>query len=273
VANGADLYGRAGTAWSIRLGGTHFHPGGEDGTVALAALAARQGFGNLPLIADIGCGIGGPARYLARRFCADVIGIDIAGPLLERAHQDARAEEAWLRCGFVRADALALPFADGSLPALWSLGTLSHIDQGVALAEIARVAAPGAQFALADWVAAGDPGEDARTAAREALGIRLLSLETYRDVLRRAGFSILAEEVEAPPEASPRASRDEHAWQTQFALRFGVGALHTELTRSRTWATALRAAQASTWRCVAARRAASSRFPVPSSQGINPGGG
>jgi len=243
-------------AWSVRLGGTHFHSGGEDGTVALAALAARHGFGSAPVIADIGCGIGGPARYLARRFGADVIGIDIAGPLLGRAHQDARAEEVWLRCGFVRADALALPFADGSVPALWSLAALSHIDQELALAEIARVAAPGALFALADWVAPVDPGDDVREAARAALGIHLLSLDAYREAIQRAGFVIVAEELEAPPEVSPRAPSDEQAWQTQFAVRFGVGALHAELVRSRTWAAAHRDARARTWRCVAARRAA-----------------
>jgi len=271
VGNDTSLYGRAGTAWSIRLGGTHFHPGGEDGTVALAALAARHGFGTEPVIADIGCGIGGPARYLARRFGASVIGIDIAGPLLARAHQDARAEELWLRCGFVRADALALPFADGSLSALWSVAALSHVEQAAAFAECARVAAPGALFAIADWVAPGDPGDDGREAAWAALGLRLLSLDAYRDALQRAGFTIVAEEMEPPAQASPRALADEHAWQTQFALRYGVGALQAELVRSRTWAALVRETGMATWR-VAVRRDASSRFPVPSSQGINPGG-
>ena len=36
------LYGRAGNAWSTRLGGDHFHPGGEAATAALLTAAGSN---------------------------------------------------------------------------------------------------------------------------------------------------------------------------------------------------------------------------------------
>ena len=43
-------------------------------------------------ILDIGCGIGGPAREMALTHGAEVVGIDLEGPLVERAVADAAAK-------------------------------------------------------------------------------------------------------------------------------------------------------------------------------------
>src|SRR5262245_45852734 len=60
----------------------HFHARGFPATVELAD--------QLPIkigqhILDIGCGIGGPARYIARRFNCRVSGVDITPPFVEAA--------------------------------------------------------------------------------------------------------------------------------------------------------------------------------------------
>jgi ubiquinone/menaquinone biosynthesis C-methylase UbiE len=100
--------------------------------------APRFGFGAVPFVLDVGCGAGGPARTLARRLGTDVVGVDVGGELLRRAHAAARADELWLRCGFVRATVMSLPFADASVPALWSVGALVHAEVAAALTEVAR---------------------------------------------------------------------------------------------------------------------------------------
>ena len=41
-------------------------------------------------ILDIGCGIGGPAIEMATTHGAEVIGIDLESPLIERAQQNGR---------------------------------------------------------------------------------------------------------------------------------------------------------------------------------------
>ena len=62
----------------------HFHARGFPATVDLAdALPIQRGHH----IVDIGCGIGGPARYLAKRFGCRVSGVDITQPFVEAANK------------------------------------------------------------------------------------------------------------------------------------------------------------------------------------------
>lgn len=247
------LYSRAGNAWSTRLGGDHFHPGGEAATATLLTAARGFGFGAVPFVLDVGCGVGGPARTLARRLGTDVVGVDVGGELLRRAHAAARADELWLRCAFVRATVTGLPFADASVPALWSIGALGHVGVAASLVELARVAAPGALFALADWVCAEDMTDDDRANVAR-LEYRLIPRDAYQAALERAGFAVLLAEPEPPPEPLATAPRDEHAWQTQFLLRFGPAALHAELTRSRAWSSLVQRERVAHWRFIARRR-------------------
>src|SRR3712207_4634915 len=60
----------------------HFHARGFPATVELAdRLPIKPG----DHLLDIGCGLGGPARYLAQRFDCRVTGIDIAEPFVDAA--------------------------------------------------------------------------------------------------------------------------------------------------------------------------------------------
>src|SRR5207249_5204103 len=84
-----------------------FHVGGIDSTKELAAqMELRKGMGLL----DVGCGIGGPARYFAEEAGCKVTGIDlteefvqVATALTRRVKLDAAAE-------FRQGSALKLPF-------------------------------------------------------------------------------------------------------------------------------------------------------------------
>lgn len=247
------LYSPAGTAWSLRLGGPHFHPGGEDGTVALASLARGFGFGAADPILDLGSGLGAPGRYLARRFGAAVIGVDIDAANLRRAHASARDEQLWLRNACVRATALRLPFATGTVRALWSVDMLSHLPHAAVLAEAARVAEPGALFVLADWTATASLSTADHTLALDAMAFDVLQPEVYRALIERAGFEVLHAELD-PGRSDALPARDEHAWQEQYLLRFGPAALHAELERSRTWSRLAGGGHIAHWRCIARRR-------------------
>jgi SAM-dependent methyltransferase len=89
-------------------------------------------------LVDVGCGTGAYAAALAD-LGWDVTGVDVSEDMLARAR--ARGVRV------VRADALALPFADSFFDAAVSLWTHTDVgDFGAALREIARVLRPEAPF-------------------------------------------------------------------------------------------------------------------------------
>jgi SAM-dependent methyltransferase len=70
------------------------------------------------------------------------LGVDISLDVVREAAAVLRAH----RPGFARADVRALPFRDGSVDLVYSMGTIEHFpDYAVAVREIHRVLAPGGQ--------------------------------------------------------------------------------------------------------------------------------
>ena len=65
-------------------------------------------------VKDIGCGIGGPAFEMAQTFNAEVVGIDLEAPLIERAVNAAERKSLSDRCTFETVEAGPLTFADES---------------------------------------------------------------------------------------------------------------------------------------------------------------
>src|SRR6202042_691408 len=81
-------------------------------------------------------------------------GVDSAPRLLEVARQ--RALSLTVEAEFLQGDLLELPVADGSADVVISVfGLIFAPDPARALAEVARVAAPGARVLLSAWIPAG----------------------------------------------------------------------------------------------------------------------
>jgi 2-polyprenyl-6-hydroxyphenyl methylase/3-demethylubiquinone-9 3-methyltransferase len=93
---------------------------------------------------DVGCGGGLLAEELARLGCV-VTGVDLSEPSLAVAR--AHAVRSGLAITYVAALAERLPFADASFRLVSCCDVLEHLDDpDAALAEIARVLAPGGVF-------------------------------------------------------------------------------------------------------------------------------
>ena len=112
-------------------------------------------------VLDIGCGIGGPARFAASRFGATVTGVDLTESYVETA----RALTEWVgladQVTFEVADATGLPFADQSFDAAIQLHVGMNVADKVAMfTEAARVLRPGSRFALYDLMTTGQPSPD-----------------------------------------------------------------------------------------------------------------
>ena len=98
-------------------------------------------------VLDVGCGIGGPQRALARKFGASIVGLNINEYQLGKC--SAYNSEAGLDhlCSVLHGDFLNIPAEDGSFDAAYHIEALCHApDKTAAHAEIFRVLRPGAVF-------------------------------------------------------------------------------------------------------------------------------
>ena len=144
-------------------------------------------------ILDVGSGIGGPARYLARRFGCRVTGIDLTPEFCEVARHLTRLLQMDDTVGFELGNALAMPFADATFDGAYSMNVSMNIaDKDAFYREIRRVLKPGGWLMLSE-IAKG-PGADpdyptpwARTAETSFLA----TPEDTRRALEAAGFEIV----------------------------------------------------------------------------------
>jgi SAM-dependent methyltransferase len=126
-----------------------FHALGRRGT---AALADAAGLAADEKVLDVGCGIGGPARFLTRRRGCRVTGIDLTPEFVEVARELCARTGVDVR--IERADALSLPFADASFDVVWTQHVSMNIaDKPAFYRELRRVARPGGRLAFFDAVA------------------------------------------------------------------------------------------------------------------------
>lgn len=100
-------------------------------------------------VLDVGCGTGHLAATVAARSPrARIDAVDLADAYL--AHAQAQYPEP--RIHFAHGDACALPFADGGFDAVLSMLVLHFVPRtAAAVAEMRRVAEPGARVAAAVW--------------------------------------------------------------------------------------------------------------------------
>ena len=105
-------------------------------------------------VLDLGCGIGGPARRLARLVRCEVLGIDVLEPVVRAA----RARGSPVRYVVGRAE--AVPLDDATVDRVWILGALAHfVDLERCLSEVARVLRPGGLVAATEalWTGRDEP--------------------------------------------------------------------------------------------------------------------
>lgn len=98
---------------------------------------------------DVGCGIGGSSRILAKDYNFDVTGVTISPQQVKRA-QELTPEG--VEAKFLVDDAMALSFPDASFDVVWSVEAGPHMpDKAVFAQELLRVLKPGGILVVADW--------------------------------------------------------------------------------------------------------------------------
>lgn len=200
VRNVYDGFGRIyGSAWGPNIHYGYWENDADDSSVEVATdrltdvmisgLAAQPG----QRVLDIGCGIGYPAQRLVRTCEVDVVGITISHVQVAEATELAAAAGLADRATFRFADAMDMPFPDGSFDAAWAFESMWHMpDRGQVLSEAARVLRPGGRLAIADVIQRGPVSPEGREVldhVSEYYGVRALgTVDEYRTALAANGF-------------------------------------------------------------------------------------
>jgi cyclopropane fatty-acyl-phospholipid synthase-like methyltransferase len=118
----------------------------------LAALAAPYGELRTGMrVLDVGCGVGGPGRFLADRYGCRVTGIDILPERVKAAQALTKLTGLAGRISYRQADATALPFRDATFHQVWMLDASVHVRDKTALfGELARMLRKGGLLVLHD---------------------------------------------------------------------------------------------------------------------------
>ncbi len=126
----------------------HFHARGFPATVDLADRLPVESDHHL---LDIGCGIGGPARYFAQRFGCKVSGVDITGPFVEAANKLTALLGMGDQVVIEQGVGEQLPFGDGSFDGAYAQHvTMNVADRERFFGEAWRAPKPGGFFALTE---------------------------------------------------------------------------------------------------------------------------
>ena len=144
---------------------------------------------------DLGCGMGGPALWVARATGARLVGVDLSPVAVEQANARAAelglAAQAHFVVGSLDESGLPANSADGAM----SEDALQYApDKEALMAEAARILRPGGRLVCTTYEC--DPE---RAAKMPVLGLD--PVQDYRPLLTGAGFSVeIYEEVPGWPE-------------------------------------------------------------------------
>jgi SAM-dependent methyltransferase len=141
-------------------------------------------------VIDVGCGLGGAARYLAATHGCRVTAIDLSRPFIDVARTLTERVGLASNVTYHQVDALDLPFPDHAFDYAWTQHVAMNMsNKGRFYANIHRVLKPAGRLAIYD-VVAGDAGPLIFPVpwARQPEISFVITTEMMRDVLVKAGF-------------------------------------------------------------------------------------
>ena len=103
-------------------------------------------------VADVGCGVGGPLINIAKATGACITGLNLNAYQIARGRRAVRRAGIEGTCGFLVANYLDVPLADGCFDAAYSFEAICHApDKELCLKELWRLVGPGGRIALTEW--------------------------------------------------------------------------------------------------------------------------
>jgi sterol 24-C-methyltransferase len=198
--------------------GFHFAPRYEGETFQESLLRheyylpLRGGFQPGQKVLDIGCGVGGPMRNIARFCGAQIIGINNNDYQIKRGREYNRKAGLQSLCSFVQTNFMKMPFEDESVDGAYAIEATCHApDKTGCFKEIFRCLKPGSAFVGYEWIITDkyDAKNEQHRRIKHGIekGDSLPDLETAQQVvqaLQDAGFEVeeyfdVAEQFELSP--------------------------------------------------------------------------
>ena len=183
----------------------HFAPSSNGASFA-ESIASHQNFlaDSMSLVPgmnvlDVGCGVGGPLRAIAKKYGVRITGLNISEYQLQKCEEYNRKSGLEQACHTLLGDFMAISAEGQSFDAAYHIEAIAHApDKKAAYEEIFRVLKPGATFVGYDWCMT--PLYDAENVVHREIkkgieyGNALPQIVAFSDVnegLQSAGFELL----------------------------------------------------------------------------------
>jgi len=149
-------------------------------------------------VLDVGCGVGGTSRYLAKNLGpnAEVTGITLSPNQVKRAGELA-IEQGVPNANFRVMNALEMEFPDNSFDIVWACESGEHMpDKEAYINEMMRVLKPGGKFVMATWCQRDDrlkpfdnkDKRDLKFLYEEWTHPYFISIEKYAELIEATGL-------------------------------------------------------------------------------------
>ncbi|KAJ3077932.1 Delta(24)-sterol C-methyltransferase, partial [Quaeritorhiza haematococci] len=180
---------------------------------------------------DVGCGVGGPMREIAKFSGAFITGINNNAYQVNRNRLLSSRIDLSSLCKVIQGDFHGMPFPSNSFDATYAIEATCH-SQNLELvyAEIFRVLKPGARFACYEWLTTEKYDESNVEHKRIMLGLeegnscpKLASIPDCLAALRKVGFEIIEHEDLADSLHPQYAQQD--PWYSTLDGRCGLSVL------------------------------------------------
>lgn len=162
-------------------------------------LALKLGLKEGMKVLDIGCGVGGPLRNIAKFSGASVTGLNNNDYQIKRGTKQTNSAGLSSLCDFMKADFMNIPVPENTYDAAYAIESTCHSpDKVKTFKEVLRILKPGALFAGYEWCMT--PKFNPKNSEHQQIkfGIEIgnglpdiASEQDVVDALKEAGFEIV----------------------------------------------------------------------------------
>jgi ubiquinone/menaquinone biosynthesis C-methylase UbiE len=193
ISDVIEIYsGPVGVLWEMLMG-EQIHVGGEKETDILAEKAKISKNTN---ILDVCSALGGPARYLVKKYGCKVTGLDATQKMIDEANKRTEKEKLSHLISYSFGNALDMPFKDSTFDLVWGQDAWCYVtDKYRLISEAYRVLIQDGIIAFTDWIQVGNMTEKEWGDLNSFMAFPYIeTLGGYEDILKKTGFEILDKE-------------------------------------------------------------------------------